>query len=572
MPKKSKKPKKKTKSKPQKKVIVKKIPAKVGAKSSGANITQVVAQGTGTGGVGSRGGEGAYRRRRSQAEIAQARERQARQILGIPEGQRIQLTGRAGMGTRQPTTQPNSIKQPQGGFTGGVQGYGIQETKEDKKESKLEKRIVAMGDRIANLEAQENNAVRNNENMFLENQPRIAPQEEVRTAEQILRDFRPEAERIIGRQQALRQSQARARRGARRARQAREYTPIQTDAERERDARLDREDKERKAEELRQQRAEQQAQQDKISQRRKQMIKEGQRAEASSNVRSILGDVVESAMAASDATKEQQRLQKQREAQARETQLQTKEAQQERARALEQQKILDKERREAEAKQRASQIMADAIQERKDQLKEKESKRQQRREARRQALFGEREDVERELSEVRQKRREARRQALFGDVNPFEKKLQEQIKIEEERGLRPDEVEEIVVTIPAQPQPQPPDPSTLPIPQFVKDAKPSGALELEDVEQTGTPDNPIILPLESSTDEDDFEEFTPEDRPLPPPPDPTERPLPRPPDKPLPALNQQTQTTTETSSRESNTEIDPQAFVEINRLRNKSSE
>lgn len=578
MPKKGKKPKKKTKSKPKKpvktkKIIVKKIPAKVGASARNANVTQVVAQGTGTGGVGSRGGAGSYANRRSQGQLAQDRERQARAILGIPEGQRIQMTGRGGQGRRQETTKPSSITQPQGGFTGGVQGFGIRETKENKSDNKLEKRIVQMGDRIANLEERENDAVRNNENQANQNEPRIDAQGEAKTAEQILRDFKPEADRIIGRQQALRQSQARARRGARHANHAREYTPIQTDAERDRDRQIDTDRRGEAAEKRQKEQSEKQANIDKIKAKRAGMIAEGKREEAIDNVKSILGNIVEGSMESSERNKEQQRVQKEKDLKGnvllRETQLQTRQAQQERARAIEQKKELDKEAQRVEAKQRASQIMADAIKERQDEIKEQG----------RQAT-----KIQSAIRGVqgRQKVREKIVERAVGEVMTEASTRQgtgatsDPIILNEESSSDEDDFESEI------------------------DATPKVVQDVDDLINIGQ--TTLTPQVDINTDDefesaDEFEEVSFEDaqeKPtLPPRPNarairrearakalfrplnelaPEERPLPTPPDKPIPALNQSTQTSTETSSRESNTDIDPQAFVEINRLRNMTAE
>ena len=104
------------------KQTTRRIPARVGARST-ANITEVVAP------DGSRGGIGSYARRRTPEEIQAERVANARQILGISD-----FPEPARQATRP---APRRVQEPVGGFTGLTSGFGITPNKTKELETKL---------------------------------------------------------------------------------------------------------------------------------------------------------------------------------------------------------------------------------------------------------------------------------------------------------------------------------------------------------------------------------------------------------------------------------------------------
>lgn len=113
---------KKTKASRNPKQTTRRIPAQVGQRSR-ANITEVVAP------DGSRGGVGAYARRRTPEEIQAERVAQARATLGINDfPQPVRQAQR---------TAPRRVQEPVGGFTGLTSGYGITQNKTKELEGKL---------------------------------------------------------------------------------------------------------------------------------------------------------------------------------------------------------------------------------------------------------------------------------------------------------------------------------------------------------------------------------------------------------------------------------------------------
>jgi len=151
------KPKAKPKKTKNPKQTTRRIPARVGERSR-ANITEVVAP------SGSRGGVGAYNRRRTPQEIKAEREAQARATLGISDFP--QPTSRAQ--TRQ---APQKVRAPVGGFTGLTSGFGI----ESNKTKQLETAISDMESRLRN-EIQKQNQPSNVRQLITEiprNEPNI---------------------------------------------------------------------------------------------------------------------------------------------------------------------------------------------------------------------------------------------------------------------------------------------------------------------------------------------------------------------------------------------------------------
>ncbi len=534
MPKKSKKSKK-TKTKSKKSVKV--IPAVAGAGSRGVQQTIVVAP---------TGARGRYKQRRSPAEIAAERERTARRVLGIPEGQRIQLTGQAPIGRRQPTQ--TRVQQPVGGFTGLTEGYGITPNADQK----LDKKLRAMETRLLSQLKQENKSVdgvetqrdkpRRNELVegFLEQQR--AEELQQRTAI-IEAEQRQEQEK---RQQSLRQSQARAR--ARNRNYRSQYLPtFQTDAQLQRDTEII---KERRQTALRQAEKEEEKLIQQLS------TQQQQRADT----------LQERVSRFNEADKRRQRQSTLQESKTRGRRL-----------FLEEQKRLQ-EQNEKEIRQR--EIMK----------REKELEKEQRERIKR-------------TQEAEKKQREKRIQQLKEDDE--DDKLFVDPITDKDIQLQKDLVEPSPFPQPPRPTPLPRPSPTIPKESEVRpvekltsketEIRPAEIVKEEEVRPAETaelPPQPTLLEqvletqdeieqlteqLRVAVDDDDDEDFVeieqPQDRPLPsrePPALPPRDPAPALPPRNQPhkkqSLSKSTSTSTETSTRSQQTGINPQAFVEIQRL------
>ena len=501
MPKKS----KSSKTPPKKKTTKKKdekIPAKVGARSRDGRV-EVVAEGTGVGGVGSRARQ--YKPRRSKAEILAEKQAQARRTLGIPEGQPIQMYGRAPMGQRQPTQ--TRVQQPVGGFTGLTEGYGVTPNATQRIDERLRKMEV----RILNQINAQNEAVRANEN---ENKRDIPRQ---RSAVEILTEFKPvlqaqqeEQERQAQRQQALRESE---RRGRQRARNYRNqpYTPAPlTEAQLQKEKQIEARQKEK-------------------SDIDKQIKL---RQESTTASQSILSNIIDNSLLISEQREREEKARRQRI--LRESQ--------------ERGKRVFKQEKQREGLRRADDILR-GFKPVFDDMKRKE-----------------REKAEKEFREQQERER---------------KELRKQIETaEKEEEVRP------AVGFPSAPLP-----SQVEVPQVLQDVdelinvgqttiipQPTTEERLQDIQDTQTDIEQLTQQLaeqiddegfdtaeDVETDETDFEELD-FDLPALPPRDP-ERPLPPAPHKPLPPISQSTQTTNIPSDRDRPVINDPQAVIEINRLR-----
>ena len=543
MPKKSKKSKK-TKTKSKKSVKV--IPAVAGAGSRGVQQTIVVAP---------TGARGRYRPRRSPAEIAAERERTARRVLGIPEGQRIQLTGQAPIGRRQPTQ--TRVQQPVGGFTGLTEGYGVTQNTDQK----LDKKLRAMESRLLSQLKQENKSVdatetqrdkpRTNELVegFLEQQREA---ELLQRTAQIEAEQRQEQEK---RQQALRESQARAR--ARNRNYRSQYLPtFQTDAQLQRDNEI-------------------------IRERRQRALREAEKEDEK-----LLQQISLQQQQRADTL--QQRVSRFNEADKRRQRQSTLEESKARGRRLflEEQKRLQ-EQNEKEIRQRK--IEKDM----KERIKRTQEAEKKQREKRIQQLKEDDEDDKLFVDPITDKDIQLQKDLVEpspfpqppqptpdptlpkeSEVRPAEKLTSKETEIRPAELVKEDEVR------PAETAELPPQPTLL-----------EQALETQDeiddlvdqlrvaVDEEEVERQRLIADL--PTDDEDFvaeEEFIeieqPQDRPLPsrePPALPPRDPAPALPPRNQPhkkqSLTKSTSTSTETSTRGQQTGINPQAFVEIQRLR-----
>jgi len=548
MPKKSKKSKK-TKTKSKKSVKV--IPAVAGAGSRGVQQTIVVAP---------TGARGRYRPRRSPAEIAAERERTARRVLGIPEGQRIQLSGQAPIGRRQPTQ--TRVQQPVGGFTGLTEGYGITQNADQK----LDKKLRAMESRLLSQLKQENKSVDATETQ--RDKPRTNELvegflEQQRTAELLQRTAQIEAEQRqeqVKRQQALRESQARARVRNRNYRS--QYLPtFQTDAQLQRDNEIIRErrqkalrEAEKEEEKLIQQLSLQQQQRaDTLQQRVSRFNEADKRRQRQSTLQES------KTRGRRLFLEEQKRLQEQNEKEIRQREIMKREKELEK-----QQRERIKRTQEAEKKQREKRIQ---------QLKEDDED---------DKLFVDPiTDVDIQLQKdlVEPSPFPQPPQPTADPTLPKESEVRPAEK-SKETEIRPAEIVKEDEVRPAETAELPPQPTLLEQALETQDELEEltqqlrVAVDEEDVERQR-----LIADL--PTDDEDFvaeEEFIeieqPQDRPLPsrePPALSPRDPAPALPPRNQPhkkqSLSKSTSTSTETSTRGQQTGINPQAFVEIQRLR-----
>tara|TARA_R100000329_G_scaffold149300_1_gene139718 strand:+ start:1133 stop:3457 length:2325 start_codon:yes stop_codon:yes gene_type:complete len=546
MPKKSKKPKKtKTKSKKPKAKSVKVIPAVAGAGSRGVQQTIVVAP---------TGARGKYKKRRTPEEIAEERKRTARQVLGIPEERRIQLTGQASLGRRQPTQ--TRVQQPVGGFTGLTEGYGITQNADQK----LDKKLREMESRLLTQIKQENKSVDGAETD--KDKPRTSELvegflQQQRTA-QIEAQQRQEQ---LQRELVLRESQARAR--ARNRNYRNQYLPtFQTDAQLQRDNEIIRErrqralrEAEKEEEKLLQQISTQQQERADVLQERVSRLNEAD------NRRKRQLTLQESkARGRRLFLEEQKRLQEQNEKEIRQREIMKREKELEK-----QQRERIKRTQEAEKKQR------EKI---KQQLKKDDED---------DKLFVDpitEVDIQFQKDLLEPQPRQPP-QPTADPTLPKESEVRPAEKLtSKETEIRPAEIVKEEEVRPVETAELPPEPTLLEqaletqdeIDDLVQQLR--VAVDEEEVERQR-----LIADL--PTDDEDFvaeEEFVeieqPQDRPLPsrePPALPPRDPVPALPPRNQPhkkqSLTKSTSTSTETSTRGQQTGINPQAFVEIQRLR-----
>ena len=460
MPKKSKKPKKdkKTKKKSTKSKSVKVIPAKAGARTRGVQQTIVVAPS---------GARGTYKKRRSPAEIAQEREREARKILGIPEGQKINLTGREPMGQRRPTT--TRIQQPVGGFTGLTEGYGITPNNEQR----MDKRLREMEVRLLNQLQQQTNTQAVNQT---QNIPRTTITTQTPTQDPRLNLLR--------------------------TRRQQPETELESTSTFEED-----EDERNKRERL----------------------KRRERFQNEALVGELLGNIIKESV---DKAEDKRRTLLQSRRRGR----RVFEAEQQR-----QQERIDFERRKKLEKEAIK--IQKAVRERQE---------KQRKEIEKQA---------------RQERQRAEKEDEVRPPTTFKQRLLPS-QVQVPQVLQ--DADELINIGQTTITPQPPQPTTEERLQDIQDTQ--GEIEtLTQQLAEELDDEEFVDVQEVETDETDFEEIDFDEVPPLPPRDP-ERPLPPQPHKPLPPLNQSTQTSNPTSSREIQTSVDPQLFVEVNRLRDLSQQ
>ncbi len=479
MPKKSKKPKKdkkdkKTKKKSTKSKSVKVIPARAGARTRGVQQTIVVAP---------TGARGTYKKRRSQAEIAQERERLARKTLGIPDGQKINLTGKEPLGQRRPTT--TRVQQPVGGFTGLTSGYGITPNNEQR----LEERLRKMEVRLLNQLQQQTNPQ--------SNQTRDTPRTTTTTTTQT-----PTPDPRLTLLRSRRQQEPPTPPPSPQPEMELESTTSFIVDEDERNKR--------------------------------ERLKRRERFTTESLVGELLGDIVDQSI----------------------------------------DKAEDKRRTLLQSRRRGRRVF------------QAEQERQQER-----IDFERRQKIEKERQK-RQKQAEQERQEQF---NKQRQELEKQARQERQRAEKEDDIRPPIGF------PSAPLPSQVEFPQVLQDAdelinigqttitpqapQPTTEERLEDIQDTQGEIEQLTQQLVDdikiaddiddanfqTADEEDFELIEFDELPPLPPRDP-ERPLPPQPHKPLPPISQSTQTNNPTSSREIQTRVDPQLFVEVNRLRDMSQQ
>ena len=520
MPKKSKKPKKtKTKSKKPKTKTksksVKVIPATAGAKSRGVQQTLVVAP------SGARGGVGAYKKRRSPEELRAEREQQARETLGL---QRVDLTGRAPLGRRQPTQ--SRVPQVVGGYTGLTEGYGITPSSSSKIEQKLNERIRQSEERILNQIKQQNKSVDGAETE--KDKPRTTAEslvegflQQQRTA-QIEEQQRREQEQ---RQQTLRESQARAR--ARNRHYRNQYLPtFQTDEQLQRDNEI-------------------------IKERRRAAIEKAKQEDEQ-----LLQQVNVQQQLQAEAL--QDRVSRLNESQKRRERQTTLQESKERGRRLflEEQKRLQQQN-EKEIQQRKIE------KEQRERIKRTQEEEKKQREKRIQQLQADDEDDKLFFDPITDKEIQLQKDLVEptplpappqptadptlpkeSEVRPVEKLTSKETEIRPAEIVKEDEVRE------AETAELPPQPSLL-----EQALETQGELE-ELTQQLGVALEEEDIELqrriaELPTDDEDFETI--------------EEPPPQPHKKQ--SLSKSTSTSTETSTRTQQTQLDPQAYVEIRKLR-----
>ncbi len=533
MPKKSKKPKstskkpkkskKTTKSKKQTKSV---IPARVGARSR-ANITEVVAP------SGARGGVGAYKKRRSPEELRAEREKQARETLGIQQTQRVDLTGKAPMGRRQPTQ--SRVPQVVGGYTGLTEGYGITQSSSSKIEQKLNERIKQSEERILNQIKQQNRSVDNDDSKT--DKPRTAQSlvegflEQQRTEQIEQQQRREQAQR----EQTLRESQARAR--AKNRHYKNQYLPtFQTDEQLKRDNEIIRE---RRQKALREAEKEEEKLLDEIN------IQQQRRAE-------VL----------------QERVSRLNESQKRRQRQTTLQESKERGRKL----FLEEQKRLQQQNEKE-------IQQREIQKQQKELEKQQR------ARIKRTQEIEKEQRIKQQKAEDERRlqqlkddeddQLFFDPITDkdIRRRIEQTLKEEDVRPAEPVKVDEVRPVEPAQirtPLEQALETQgeiekiteqlRVAIDEEEDDADDENFVDFQEIEDETTP-----LPRTQSPIPQPQQQAPPPPKPDPPQLPPRDQPPQLPPRKQ--SLSKSTSTSTETSTRTQQTQLDPQAYVEIRKLR-----